>query len=77
MSLKKHLTALFLLLLYSLVYGQENVKYYKFQTAIVETVEKENFSTINKITLNPLKFNNIVESHSTIAYEKKSFPSVD
>jgi len=43
MSLKKHLTALFLLLLYSLVYGQENVKYYKFQTAIVETVEKEIF----------------------------------
>lgn len=49
MSLKKHLTALFFLLLYSLVYGQENLKYYKFQTAIDETVEKEIFSALDSL----------------------------
>lgn len=58
MSLKKHLTALFFLLLYSLVYGQENVKYYKFQTAIDETVEKEILLDQNEIFIfgnNPIK----------------------
>ena len=49
MSLKKYLAALFFLLFYSLIYGQENVKYYKFQTAIDETVEKEIFSALDSL----------------------------
>lgn len=49
MSFKKHFASLLCLLFFATAYGQENIKYYKFQTTIEETIQKEIFSALDSL----------------------------